>query len=374
MLASRSSGAAGSAADAQSMKETPILIAQPTYGLQQTHTATLPICFYLSANDLNFEGCNVKIRMNQPFNPLVSSLTTGALPGVASKNWLYRSKIKQGDPNQTLRNSANRAHFPYHLADVTNPTFEPWWWNYWSKIYEYWTVLACHWEVTISNPMTAKGMTSGSTITGTITSTGTELIQTGTNEYTITNDMPFSGTIASGYEVPTENKTNLVAWQYDSNSSTNTTTGNILPLMPIQYLMGQEQVKYERIEARGQDGGGAVTILSGSYRPGMVKRNIFNDGDVKTWRRTGNGGGGGREDASLQDQLSMFFYAHPLEANCDRAGADTGYGVNLQIRLKYVVQFKDQIDPFKYPRDGATATNPITVSTDILSSGLNQTA
>lgn len=371
MLA-RSSGAAGSAADAQSMKETPILIAQPTYGLQQTHTATLPVCFYLSANDLNFEGCNLKLRMNQPFNPLVSTLATGSVPGVASKNWLYRSKIKQGSPTLPLRNPANRAHFPYHLADISVPDINPWWWTYWSKIYEYWTILACHWEITISNPLSAKGLTSGSTITGNIDSTGTELQQTEPNIYTFTNDMPFTATIADGYQVATENRTNLVAWQYDSNSSTNVTAGNILPLMPIQYLMGQEQVNYERIEARGQDGGGATTILSGSYRPGMVKRNVFNDADVKTWRRTGSGGGS-REDASLQDQLSMFFYAHPLEANCDRAQTDSGHGVNIQIRLKYVVQFKDQVDPFRYPRDGLTPVAP-SASGDILSSGLNQTA
>ena len=80
--------AASTASDALGMyRETPILNVLPTYGLQETHTTTLPSIFWISMNDINANGARLKLQLNKPFNHILTTLN--ALPTSDSANWVH---------------------------------------------------------------------------------------------------------------------------------------------------------------------------------------------------------------------------------------------------------------------------------------------
>ena len=141
----------------------------------------------------------------------------------------------------------------------------------------------------------------------------------------------------------------VCATQFDTYSSTATSTGNVMPQTNYSEVRAYKNIKWYPIE------GGKKQVIKGVYRPGQAKRNIINDGDVKTWTATGIA------PTTLQEILTLNFWCDPFFNCADHqwGGTDvmdpnatitTARGaVNMEINLKYIVQFKDLKLQARYP-------------------------
>lgn len=297
----------GSGPNGQS-KETPV--SNPpsiTYGLQETHTTILPWNGWLSAQLLDY-GTAVKlpIRMNAPVDMV--PITTGTDPIVGS---FYGTKGLYGT-KANVNGQRSIVPFPAQFASAsTDPTERPSWREFWFNLYEYYTVLKCHYEIIIDNPSS--------------------------NGNAMNNGI-------------------LIGTQFDSYSDVAGQAGNVMPdttLMESLQFKGMQWEKVDSqstIEQSGRDNN--RTVISGTWMPGMTKRNIVNDGDVKTWTPTA-----GFVAPNLKEILTINFWRHPLAV----AGTAQPTFCNIQMNLKYVVQFKDLKLQARYPNTAAAAGNNITL-------------
>lgn len=199
------------------------------------------------------------------------------------------------------------AGFPFPTTlSGTQQAEKPWWREYFAKIYENYTVLGCEYEITMFNPR-AQG------------------------------------------------KHALVAWTIQQAGPGGT---NVLPeTMPLDEMMAQKNMHFKMIGCRDNSMIQSYDMIKGHYKPGTVHQDVLNDGDAKTWTATGS-------SPNMVEYLQLMFYNHPL-------GIRQGYShVNFQVRVKYMVQFKDLKNQVRYPRATITPLTTIaqTVPTDILPS------
>ena len=87
----------------------------------------------------------------------------------------------------------------------------------------------------------------------------------------------------------------------------------------------------------------------------MVKRNVKNDEDVKTWTATNS------TPTDWTEAMTLNFWKAPFNQN----GTDLS-GVKIQVQLKYVVQFKDLKVQARYPATALGSTIIQTLPTDAL--------
>lgn len=342
MLAARAGGEGGGNTVS---KETPISnYPALTYGLQETHTTVLPWVGWLSVGALDKETpAQLKIRMNTPFDML--DVTTQAYPAdgqrITTKGFYYRSIDQQGRATST-----QGSNFPVALPDASTTLNErPQWRDFWCKLYDYYTVLGTEWEVILFNPVRQKNIqmlkVPGKTI---------------------------STKVFPGVLVPVDNgfyNTDCVcAVQYDSYSDTATSTGNVMPITQYEEVRGFKNIQWYSVP------GGQKAIIRGQYKPGQIKRNITNDGDVKTWTPTRDIGGANpvSQIPNLKEFLTLNFWTDPFfnartndtwdndasVVDPDATGSSVKGHINMEIKLKYIVQFKDLKQQARYPNTATT--------------------
>lgn len=279
----------------QVSKETPISqYPSLTYGLQETHTTILPWVGWCAVAMDKASAIPVKmsLRMNSIWDMFPNAIT--ASPGDGDP---FTTPGMYGKPTEGAGIAASNVRFPRSMAAGTNANERPQWRDYWVQLYEYYTVLGCEYELVIENP--------------------TEL---------------------AGGSV-------LVAHEFDSYSDVEGASGNVMPVTSIEEIMNFKGIRYENVGDNSfNSGNGNVKIIKGTYKPGQIKRNIVNDGDVKTWTKTGSA------LPNMKEFLQVLFVKHPM------AYANTGYAVNVQIKLKYIVQFKDLRKQARYPNTAVAGT------------------
>lgn len=274
-------------------KETMVTPAQPSYGFQETHTTLCNYNGWFSAVTLDHTAPLVtEFRMTAPLDMFTATLATVA----ASTAW---TKALNNVPfNGLAARGANPAIFPVTTATGANASEKANWFAFWAKMYEYYTVTACDYEIIISNP--------GS---GTL------------------NDV-------------------LVGMDFNSYSDTAGATGNKTPqASPLTDMMGFKHIRWMKLDGfNSADNKNNTQVIKGRYTPGMAARNISNDGDVKTWSLVA-------AQPTLKEFLTLYFYKHPLNLAEIVASAPPA-GVNVQYNLKYTVQFKDLRVDNRYPTTG----------------------
>lgn len=319
-------------------KETPVILATPSYGLQETHTTILPWSGWLTVAGLTkTTPAQLKIRMNTPYDML--DVTTQALPtdgALPTTKGFYTSPL-----NGTGRydNSAFCAYPEEFTDNTTQATERPSWREYWSKLYDYYTVLGCEYEIILHNPMVL------------YTTEQQNMAQFNASNVLTANGIGHP----NGYS---RLNTDIVcAVQYDTYSDTATSTGNVMPLTRYSEVRTYKNIKWYPVQ------GGSKTVIRGTYRPGQAKRNIVNDGDVKTWTATST------TLPNLKEILTLNFWNDPFyvgqgpatfgtSAGPTASGTGRGGCANMEINLKYIVQFKDLKQQARYP-------NTITTDQDI---------
>lgn len=277
-------------------KETPISpYPTLTYGLQETHTTILPFTFWFSSACHTVDAPAVmKIRLNSIYDfvtsPVDGTLASGGVP-VSGTNY--------GRPIAPDGKGAWNT-FPETINDGTFVE-TPYWRNYWAQIYEYYTVLGCEYKIT------------------------TNCVNT-----------------SSGYAA-------IVGHTIDSWSDTATETGNITPTTKLSEAMSLKGMKFDVLRgARPETQGQQMTVIQGRYRPGQARRNIVNDGDVKTWTKCSFDGATPENFVpTLKETLNLYFWRAPL-ANIVSNNAEVT-ACNTQVELKWIVQFKDLRNLARYP-------------------------
>lgn len=279
-------------------KETPVSMgADPSYGLQETHTTIIPFNFWFSAVGLvNTDARKMQMRLNSINDPVVTDINTLAGGGTWAQG-LYNVPWE----GAAARTTTNPGVFPRTMA-TTNTTERGYWSAFWDKLYDYYTVLGCEYKITVTNANL----------------------------------------------LSTRNAPVLVAVDFDSYSDTATSAGNVTPDTDLATMMSFKQVQWERIDnMTALNPNNYTGVISGRYRPGQIKRNITNDGDVKTWTATGG-------IPNLKDLLSLRFYAGGLSNAAVGPTVDFMPGCNVQVEMKYIVQYKDLKQAARYPYSGAT--------------------
>lgn len=275
-----------------------------TYGLQETHTTILPFTYWFSAACTSTVTPSVhKIRLNSVYDFVLTAVTSLAESAQPTPGACHNRPI---GPNGT-------GAFNTFPATINNGTVveTPWWRNYWSQLYEYYTVLGCEYEIIIQCPQTS-----------------------------------------SGHQA-------MVGYTIDAYSTTATETGNITPSVGLAEAMSLKGMNFKVLEsARAEDGDNDVKVIRGRYKPGSAKRNIVNDGDVKTWTKTPlNGSTSETWTPALTESLNLFFWRGPFaHVQGGSVGDQQFTSVNVQVGLKWIVQFKDLRDMARYPRTTPAGT------------------
>lgn len=310
--AQRAAASSGSSFGNPVSKETQI--SRPptiTYGLQETHTTICPFIGWFSVINPTFASPHVvELRMTSPADVLASP-NFNAAPGTGIA---WPSGVNQAPFDNSNTQANVGTTFPITTASGAVATERAGWFNYWRQIYEYYTVINCEYEIVIHNPTSANS-----------------------------NAM-------------------LMGMDFNSYSDTAGATGNKTPQnATVTEMMAFKNIKWHTVkESNAINPNENATVIRGNYKPGSAKRNIANDGDVKTWNKT-NTGATAPDQPTLKELLTMYFYRHPMNYQM----ATTLCGVNVQYRLKYTVQFKDLRVQARYPT--AAASNIAqTIDTDTI--------
>lgn len=288
----------GSLADtAGRTSETPVTIPPTiTYGLQDTHTTILPTCFYFSAVNLSTsDPLTLRLRLNS-FNDIITTGVINASIQTAGERLFINRKVANHTYNLQYLSTAmaNFPGFPSTLGQGTDP--EVWYRDYFKELYEFYTVLGVEYEIVLANPRD-------------------------------------------------NGRHCLVAYSIETNGPSGATA---LPTnIQLRDLQGQKQVQYVNCQARTTQTDSEFQIIKGTYKPGQAKRDVTNDSDVKLWTTTT-----ANATPSYIEALQLMFYQHPLAhsaTNVDGANADLGYNLMAQVRMKYIVQFKQLKQNVRYP-------------------------
>ena len=299
------------AGDAIGLKgETPITI-PPTinYGFSNTHTCILPHTGWISWS-AGEPGTSVatpsllKLRMNQPY----AWLTTVPAIGNMSPN---TQPLAQGFYNGKLHfmgHGANNAtSFPVYFNNTDAERAQ--WFNTFRTLYQHYAVIGCEWEILATCP-TGKG-------SGALLMHAYDMYKT-----------------AGANEIPTGKVYDMISW----------------PGIQKTRVSGND------------DGEQRFTTLRGRFKRGMIKQDVLNDGDFKTWTSTGSIGGNDLGFPSIIEELKIWVTEDPMNTYV-KAPIDNTYGapltgINFQITMKWVVQFKDLRTQARYPHDsGDNALN-----------------
>lgn len=273
--------------------ETPVSIPPTiTYGLQDTHTTILPAVMWLTAPDLNYGGLVMGLNMTSIYNCFSEGILSTHFD--PTKFW-----NKKAGPGVYSLNDTNGYTYPITQGATQTggiPNLIPWYRRYWENLYQFYTVLGCEYEITMHLPST----------TGTRALVAHSIQTSGTQDATL---------------LPKE--TNL---------------GDMLAMKNVQYT----QI------ANNNNTTNPFTTLKGVYKPGSAKRDVANDGDIKLWTEVS-------ASPTYKEILQIHFYKHPFSVD-SRTNEPNQVNINLEVKLKYIVQYKQLLQSAKYPIGTATAT------------------
>lgn len=273
-------------------KETPISIPPTiTYGLQETHTTIIPTIFWLTAANLtNDTSPTLNITLNSLYNILSdTTIATTTSPNIVTS-------IHQRKAQNMMNMNDGSDSYPAQLSDQ-NPDF--WYRSYYGKMYMYYTVLNCNYEITLYNASNSDALA-----TYTIRTLGNA------NNTVIPNNMRFVD------------------------------------------IYGMKNINYRNLPGlNNETQSNRCDIIRGNYKPGTAKKDVSNDGDTKLWTLTGQG-------TTYKEQLQLQFWRNPLfPRSTTTNGTNTNVevqNVNIQVQLKYTVQYKQLKQSFSYPTYNAT--------------------
>jgi hypothetical protein len=283
-------------------QETPITPQNPHYGLADTTTVILPYTQYLSVipgtiND--YTMVDFSLRLTSVTDILPTALTAPT-PGATLSTGLY-NHVAPTNAGTTWQSTL--VEFPQTTTAGLPNNERPAWRTFWQKLYQYYTVLGCEYELTFVNSR---------------------------------NQINSNVVIAYGFDT------------YGASSS-----GNVFPTGKQMYQMeAWKGLNWKLLKSTGDSSGqGSTTTIKGYYKPNQAHRNVNNDEDVKTWTAVGS-------NPSLTETLRVF-----IGRGCFN---DCPWNtINIRCKMRYIVQYKDPVENITWPYTGQTQV-AMNVGNDIL--------
>lgn len=276
-------------------QETRISKQMPHFGLPETITAVMPNTTYFSIITPTTPTTMTKFqfRLTSMLDPILTNLTP------ATAGAVYTAGVYDAPMNtQTSGSFSNPLRvFPSSATDRSQ------WRAYYHKMYQYYAVLGVEWEITMYNPQLNRNC-----------------------------DIVWATTVDT----------------YSAQSNT-----NVHPDTTMREMEMWPDVRWGVVRS---DNTGAsefsTRTIKGYYKPGMVKQNVENDEDIKTWTKV-----------AAQPSLTevMNFYVGKSWLN----DVSVSTGLNCRITLRQIVQYKDLNVQFRWPATGQTAVT-LTAPADIL--------
>lgn len=281
----------------QGAHETPVLMREPMFRFKETCTTIIPTTFYFSANVLDYASTTKNKFEIRLNSPYYPIITPAA----------FVSQTPSSAPNEGISataapdsdtNYSTLGTFPFTVTT----SHKPQWLSWWEQMYQAYHVMETHYEITI---MSAR----------------------------------------------TDNRNSvLVLWEEDQYGSSS--TGNIMPDAGLDEMVEWAGTKQRLIRGLNDDNAPNFTKITGTWKPGRANRNTTNDGDVKTWNAIG-----AIPNPGYVESLHLRFFKGPMSSQ----NPANITGCNVQVKLSYVVQFKDLDVRFRYPRTGDTGL-PVNLS------------
>lgn len=286
-------------------RETPIMYAQPSIGFQDTHTTIIPYRIYLGFyKDHRSLPIDFRFSLVAPGGTVVSAISNVAESATTAYSTIANRMIGNASD---VAYSANIHKFP--RQGVSNA---PGWWSWWTKMYDSYTVLGSQYTVTMKN----------------VGYCGSSDVMLGYHIETSTTDDD-TNTAPDNVNYTDAKEWKHLSWQFIPGTGTYQTNSD-----------------YDVEEYKP-----AVSVLSGTYRPGQANRLVQNDQDTETWHRTIN-------PPKLRENMHMMFYSSPLSTNSD-------IRINMELEVKFIVQFKDLKKQLRFPQGADTALSFV-APTDIV--------
>lgn len=336
------------------LKETPVSKANPTYGLQNTHTEIMPYNITFSAVDCKWDqmyqlnvrmtSINDLIRTNfdnftNQLDKIIENEATGTFATETLASGLYYQTVHQYVPctqpfftgwapnggtmcvptlaakENIVTNTQNNTSTaygtnlpstalyrpnpgtPFAAKTVTQNSEtdmeKPYMRNYWQSFYQYYCTLSTEWELTVTNVSETPG---ADVIIGEL--------------YTAAEKPPMAVT---------------------SSSTSPSTDENNAKFTNVAHAMHWKNVKWHTVNSdKGLNGLNNQITIKGTYKRGDVRREILTDDLVETWTNV-------YSIPKLDEDLTFMFFKHPA-AYAPSTARPT---VNCYLRLKYIVQYKD---------------------------------
>lgn len=293
--------AGSSGSSTQGAHETPVLEHPPMFRFKETLTTIIPTTFYFSANALDTDSTSLNKFEIRLNSPYSPIITPGAFVTQTASTAVAEGISATVGPDSDT-NFATLGTFPI----TTTVNHKPQWLAWWEQMYQAYHVMETQYEITVTSARSNA--------------------QAGA----------------------------LVLWEEDQYGSSS--TGNIMPDGSLDEMA--EWVGTKQKTVRGTLGmqGPYFTKIVGTWKPGQANRNTTNDGDIKTWNATG-----AIPSPAYVESLHLRFFRQPMQS----MNPASIMGVNVQVKLKYIVQFKDLNSVFRYPVTGGTAIDLI-APTDVL--------
>lgn len=285
----------------QGAHETPVLPREPAYRFKETMTTVIPTTYYFSVNNLGFAASSLN-KFEIRLNSPYSSIITPSSFVEQTAGAAVATGVSITQAPDGDSNFATLGSFP--LTTTTN--HKPQWLAYWEKIYEAYHVMETHYEITVM-PARSEARTSV-----------------------------------------------LVLWEEDQYGSSS--TGNIMPSSTLDEMAEWVGTKQMIIRGTADDNAMNFGKIKSTWKPGRANRNTTNDGDVKTWNTTG-----AVPNPAYVESLHLRFFRGPLSSQ----NPASVIGCNVQVKISYIVQFKDLKQQFRYPLTG-DSTVTLTLPTDVL--------
>lgn len=308
--ATASVGTQTTAKGSQGTGETPVIWHEPQLGCwTETFTAILPLRFGVSFNKVtnttSSANC-LKIRCNAPYNILGETTLIQQTEAAATN---YGVSAHQASA-WTGTNDTAFASFETTIVGPTAPTATtagagipadaqviPAWRKWFENIYESYHTMECQYRITFVNPETTVG--------------------------------------------------NRQRVYVDKDVYTTSSTGNVMPTdaQPLFLNSVFKNVDHHIVQERNNnDGNGWIKVIEGKWIPDTWSKNTLNAEDIKAWYSTGSA-------PSPNWVENLVLVVRPDEF-C------TNYtNLNCFVELRYIVQFKDLKDAFRYTVPSTTTVN-----------------
>lgn len=287
----------------------------------ETKTVILPVTYYFSMTDLKRESPNlVRLRLNCPYDILVGNTFTDQ-----TEAGLRNAGLSFDAHPAAATNPTPLVPFPTALTGSTAATavtagggtvgptdLYPAWLKWYEKAYESYHIMETDYKVTLRNPQTS-----------------------GNSDVVI---------------------------YHEFDAYTSSSTGNVIPATTGPFYWDTwKRIKEHKIGPKQLANGEQYThTISGTWRPGQISHNTVNSTDIKTWYPTG--AAPGAPNAIWVEQLVIALFPG---INSTLATTNKAFGMNVEVEMRFKVQFKDLKVGIRYPISTDADTNFV-VPDDVL--------